>query len=110
MTTLCRTCHTHVEKLCNGFTHNCKDFEQRMKDEGQALIDEQNRLFQMEEESRKKMLKETKRIIRDIPDNLKDKYVSVEAILRYVKGDNLKMYDQLVDYFNQVPHELITRE
>ena len=111
MTTLCRTCHTHVEKLCNGSYHNCKDFKQRMKDEGQALKDEQQRIYNMQEESRKKMLKEKRYYSsRDFPDNLKDKYVSVENILHVVKSDNLKMYEYLLDYFNEAFNELIIKE
>lgn len=111
MTILCRTCHTRVEKLCIGFTHNCKDFERRMKDEGQALKDEQDRIYNMQEESRKKMLKEKRYYSsRDIPDNLRDKYVSVENILRVAKMENLSMYEYLLGYFEVVPNQLITKE
>jgi hypothetical protein len=72
-----------------------------MEDEKQARIDEQNRLYQIEVESHKKRLKESSPIyISEIPDNLKDKHVKVADILRFVKGENLKMYEQLIHFLS----------
>jgi hypothetical protein len=97
MTILCRTCHTHVETPCK-YTHNCKDFKKRTDDERQARIDEQNRIYKIGEESRKKALNESRCIyISEIPDNLKDKYVNVKTILRFVKG---KTYKCTNNYWN----------
>jgi hypothetical protein len=108
MTILCGTCHTHVENPCK-YTYNCKDFKKRMDNEQQAHIDEQKRIYDMLEESRRKMLNESRRIyISEIPDTLNDRYINVETILRFVKGENLQMYEQLIEYFNASSTNLIT--
>ncbi len=82
-----------------------------MDDERQARIDEQNRIYKIGEESRRKALNESRRIyISEIPDNLKDKYVNVKTILRFVKGENLQMYEQLLEYFIHPNTKLITND
>jgi hypothetical protein len=80
-----------------------------MDNEQQAHIDEQKRIYDMLEESRRKMLNESRRIyISEIPDTLNDRYINVETILRFVKGENLQMYEQLIEYFNASSTNLIT--